>query len=66
MRAAVGDGIVVRGHRMADPDRKGVVLAVEGADGAPPFIVRWDDGHETTFFPGPDTIVEHYPAEPAG
>jgi hypothetical protein len=62
MRAVVGDGILVRGHYVADPDRKGVVLAVEGGEGAPPYLVRWDDGHKTTFFPGPDAVVEHLPA----
>jgi hypothetical protein len=41
MRAAVGDGIVVRGHHVADPDRKGVILAVAGEDGAPPYLVLW-------------------------
>ena len=40
-----------------------VILGVEGPEGGPPYLVRWDeDGHESTFFPGPDTVVEHYPA----
>jgi Domain of unknown function (DUF1918) len=34
MRAAIGDKIVVRGHRVGDTDRDAVILAVEGADGA--------------------------------
>ena len=34
------------------------VLAVEGPDGSPPFLVRWeDDGHESLVFPGPDAHV---------
>ncbi len=62
MRAAVGDKIVVRGHRVGEPDRDAVILAVEGADGAPPYRVRWnDDGHEGVYFPGDDAVVEHYP-----
>jgi len=62
MRAAVGDKIVVKGHHVGDHDRKAVILAVEGPDGGPPYLVRWnDDGHEGVFFPGSDAIVEHYP-----
>ena len=67
MRAAVGDHIVVPGHRVGDHGRGAVILAVEGEDGGPPYFVRWDDdGHEGTFFPGSDTLVEHLPAPPAG
>jgi hypothetical protein len=50
------------GHRVGDPRRQAVILAVEGKDGSPPYRVRWDDtGHDAVFFPGPDSIVEHYP-----
>jgi len=62
MRAAIGDKIVVRGHRVGEADRDAIILAVEGPDGAPPYRVRWsDDGHEGVFFPGEDASVEHYP-----
>jgi len=63
MRAAVGDRLVVRGHHVGDHERVALVLAVEGDDGGPPYLVRWDDDeHESTFFPGSDTVVEHYPS----
>jgi len=63
MRAAIGDKIVVRGHRVGEADRDAVILDVEGTDGSPPYRVRWsDDGHEGVFFPGEDASVEHYPA----
>ncbi|HET6950866.1 MAG TPA: DUF1918 domain-containing protein [Acidimicrobiales bacterium] len=63
MRASVGDKIVVRGHHVGEPDRDAVVLAVEGADGGPPYLVRWsEDGHEGLYFPGSDATVVHYPA----
>jgi len=66
MRAEVGDKIVVRSHHVGEPNRDALILAVEGLDGAPPYRVRWgDDGHEGLFFPGPDSLVEHYPAEEA-
>ena len=66
MRAVVGDRIVVRGHRVGNPDRAAKILAVEGDDGGPPYHVRWEDnGNENTYFPGSDAVVERYPA-PAG
>jgi hypothetical protein len=69
MHANVGDRIVVRGHHVGDTDRRGEIVEVHGADGAPPYVVRWSDGHEGLFFPGPDATVEHEsagPREPAG
>jgi hypothetical protein len=62
MRAAVGDRITVFGTRHGEPDRSCLVLAVEGADGGPPYRVRWDaDEHESLFVPGADAVVEHLP-----
>lgn len=63
MKAEVGDRIVVRSHHVGVGDREGVIVAVEGLDGGPPFRVRWDDtGHEVLFFPGADTQVRPAPA----
>ena len=63
MRAAIGDRIVVMGHHVGESKREALILAVGGEDGGPPYRVRWDDtGHEALFFPGPDSVVEHYPA----
>ena len=60
MRAQPGDQIVVRGHHVGEHERKGEVIEVHGDDGAPPFLVRWDDdGHESLFFPGSDAFIEH-------
>jgi len=63
MRARVGDKVVLRTRYAGagERERSAVVLAVEGDDGAPPYLVRWDDGHETTVTPGPDALVERYP-----
>jgi hypothetical protein len=68
MQAARGDEIVVRGHRMGEPDRDCEVREVRGSDGGPPYLVRWaDSGHETLFFPGPDAFVRHFEhARPQG
>ena len=61
MRASVGDRIIIRGHRVGEPDRDAEILEVRGADGGPPFVVRWSDsGHETLFFPGNDAYIQHF------
>lgn len=58
MQAHVGDKIVVKGNRQGDVDREGEVVEVRGTDGAPPYVVRWADGHEGLFFPGSDAMVD--------
>lgn len=61
MHANVGDKIVIRGHRVGEPDRDCLVLEVPHSGDEPPYRVRWgDDGHETLFFPGSDARVHHY------
>lgn len=57
MRANVGDRIIVRGHKVGDHDRDGEILEIHGEDGAPPYVVRWADGHESTFYPGTDALI---------
>ena len=39
MQANVGDRIVIRGHRVGEPERDCKVLAVQGEDGGPPHTV---------------------------
>jgi len=58
MKAVAGDRIVIRGTTVESTDRHGLILEVRGADGAPPYLVRFDDGHETIMFPGGDFVVE--------
>lgn len=61
MQASVGDRIVIRAHRVGEPERDCEVVAVEGSDGGSPYRVRWgDDGHESLFFPGPDATLQHF------
>lgn len=57
MRAEVGDRLVVEGKTVDTPRRDGEVLEVQGADGGPPYLVRWSDGHEGLTYPGPDAHV---------
>lgn len=59
MRAAVGDRIVIASGRVEAPVRDGTVVEVRAADGSPPYVVRWSDGHEGLFFPGADAVVRH-------
>ncbi|MEU3459292.1 DUF1918 domain-containing protein [Streptomyces sp. NPDC006733] len=59
MRASVGDRLLVHGRTVGRQDRQAEVIEVLGADGGPPFRVRFEDGHETVMSPGPDTVVRH-------
>jgi len=59
MQAKVGDRIVIKGHRVGEPDRDCEVLEAHGPDG--PYLVRWgDSGHELLLFPGSDAVVAEY------
>ena len=61
MRANVGDELVIRGRHVGDEERGGVIVEIHGDDGAPPYLVRWRNDHESVFFPSADTVVEHHP-----
>ena len=59
MKAQTGDRLILAGTHVGDPQRVGLVVEVHGDDGAPPYLVRWEDSdHETLCFPGPDARVE--------
>ena len=60
MRARAGDELTVRGRHQGDEDRRGTITRVDGENGAPPYLVRWRDGHESVFFPTSGTEVEHH------
>ncbi|MPV37163.1 DUF1918 domain-containing protein [Georgenia subflava] len=66
MRAQQGDHIVLAGEQVGQPARDGEIIEVRGADGAPPYVVRWSDGHEGTFFPGPSAVVQPGGERPEG
>lgn len=57
MRARRGDRIVLAGEQVGHPVRDGEIIEVRGEQGGPPYVVRWSDGHQATFFPGPDAVV---------
>jgi len=57
MQAHVGDAIAVHSRHVGEHERAGVITEVRGADGTPPYLVRWDDGKEAVFFPSADCTI---------
>ena len=57
MRANAGDRLIIESNKVDSPRRVGEVVEVRGQDGAPPYVVRWADGHEGLTYPGPDAHV---------
>ena len=59
LRARPGDRLVIRAHHSGEAQHDGEILEVLGDEGAPPFVVRWeDDGHVSRLYPGPDAYVQ--------
>lgn len=58
MHANVGDMLVVHGHVVGQANRKAEIVEIRGAGGTPPYLVRFDDGHEQLVYPGPDAVIE--------
>lgn len=59
MHAVAGDRLAVPGRHVGEAGRVGLVLEARGPDGTPPYLVRWEDGHEAICYPGPETKVQH-------
>jgi hypothetical protein len=59
MQAKVGETLILKSHHVGEPDRTGEILEVRGDAGGPPYLVRFDDGHEGLVFPGSDAVVHH-------
>ena len=60
MQAQVGDELTVKGRQQGDEERHGEIVQVDGQDGTPPYLVRWEDGHDSLFFPSSDAEVIHH------
>ncbi len=58
MRASAGDHLHVHARIVGQQDQIGEIVEVRGPEGAPPYLVRYPDGHETLMYPGPDAVVE--------
>ena len=55
--ARPGDLIHIVGHRVGDSRRTGEVLEVLGEPGHEHYRVRWEDGHESVFYPSSDATI---------
>jgi hypothetical protein len=64
MDAQIGDRITIDSNRVGGGQRKGEIVEIIAGSSGFHYRVRWDDGHETTFFPSSDATVE--PARPPG
>jgi Domain of unknown function (DUF1918) len=60
MDAAVGDHFVIDGNKIGQSRRNGEVVEVLGffVSSRPHFRVRWEDGHETIYVPGPGATLQ--------
>ncbi|MCL3999062.1 DUF1918 domain-containing protein [Streptomyces lavenduligriseus] len=58
MESQVGDRIHVHSTVVGQGDRQGEITEVRGPEGAPPYMVRFDDGQETLVYPGPNAVIE--------
>jgi hypothetical protein len=61
MQAKPGDRITIRGRAVGNPDRHGEIIEARGADGGAPYVVKFDDGHESIVYPGADVVLDHQP-----
>jgi len=57
--AKVGDLIVIVGHRVGESERIAEILEVLGELPNERYRVRWDDGHESVYYPGSDATIKH-------
>ena len=57
MRARVGDRIILAAEHIDEATRDGEILEIRGADGAPPYVVRWSNGHTGLIYPGPGAVL---------
>ena len=52
-----GDVLAITGHRVGEAERTAEILEVIGEPGHEHFRVRWEDGHESIFYPSSDAAV---------
>ena len=58
-QAAAGDVLVIHGHHVGEHEQLGEILEVLGGAEHVHYRVRWDDGHESLFYPGSDATIRH-------
>ena len=63
-RARAGDWIVVHPHTLGEHERTGLILEVLGEPGDERYRVRWDEEHESIFYPGSDATIRSDTSRP--
>ena len=58
MDAKVSDRLVIHGARVGQPDRVGEIIEVVPSHGAARYRVKWSDGHESIYSPGPGAEID--------
>lgn len=53
-----GNLVIVEGHHVGESRRLGEILEVLGQPGHEHYRVRWEDGHESVYYPSSDAIVQ--------
>ncbi len=56
-RANPGDVVVISGHAVGDTPRLGEIVEVLGGAEHEHYRVRWEDEHESIFYPGTDAVI---------
>lgn len=59
MHATIGDEVVIDTPHTGDRQRRGEILEILDHGGVVHYRVRWDDGHQSVYFPGSDAHLEH-------
>jgi hypothetical protein len=54
---SAGDTIAIPGHRVGEHERTGEILEVVGDPGHEHYRVRWEDGHESVYYPSSGDAV---------
>jgi hypothetical protein len=58
MKASIGDQLHLHSNVVGARDKIATIMEIRGANGSPPYLVRFADGHETLIYPGADCVVE--------
>lgn len=56
-RTRAGAVIEVHEHRLGEKPRTGEIVEVLGEPAHEHYRVRWEDGHESIFYPSSDTTI---------
>lgn len=59
-KASPGDRVTIHGHHQGEHARDGEIIEIQGEEGGPPYLVRWEDGHVSSLYPSSDVLIHHY------